>query len=179
MHPWLKVAISYVSIMLLRSLLSYIKYRRLTRYHDEYREYVGEGGFDFPEKKSQVIGLFKDAGISDFVVHGVEPAGFGQIMKYQTSGFANLTTRHENVVPTVDMKFMEAIGAFKDRTIQSVNPIFWIDFLLKLPQYLFGYLNVKPKNVAVKFVQVIYWCITILAALDAMGIIDVSTIIEK
>lgn len=176
MNAWLKVSIVFVTVMLIRSLISFIKYRRLVNLHKEYRIYVMEGGEEFPKRKIQIVGLFKESGVKDFTVAGIQPAGYGKITKYQTSGFANLTTRLDNVVPIIDLKFMEAIGEFKLRAQQSVNPLFWLELLLKLPQFLLGYFNVKPKNLAVKIIQVIYWFFGIVAALDAMGAVDVSVL---
>jgi hypothetical protein len=48
-----------------------------------------------------------------------------------------------------------------------------------LPQYLLGYIKVKPQNPAVKIIQVIYWIVGITVALDKFGVFDISEMIGK
>jgi hypothetical protein len=124
MSPWLKLAVVYVAFMLFRSLLSIIKYQRLVQYHKKYMEFAITPNETFPTKKGQIIDLFKEAGVHDFTIGRIEPAGLGYVQTYNASGFANLTTLQEDIVVNIDRVFKEAIGVFKHRALQSVNPIF-------------------------------------------------------
>lgn len=57
---------------------------------------------------------------------------------------------------TVSM-FHQAIGTFKARAKESLNPISWIEFIITLPKAVLTYLGVKPEHVAIKILQLIYW----------------------
>jgi len=56
--------------------------------------------------------------------------------------------------------FNEAIGYYRDRTVEAFNPLYWVETLIYLPRTLLSYIGVNPENVVVKSLQVLYWLIS-------------------
>lgn len=160
-------------LLMLRILLSAIKLLQIKGYYKSYKEYLKSPSYAFSEKKPQILKLFKEAGIINFVVPRLHPAGFGQVAKLEIDGFENITYIDPEIVPTIESKFHEAIGVYKHRLFQSFNPIFWIEVIFKLPEFFLTYLGLKAENLIVKIIQVIYWITGIFIGLEELGIIDI------
>ena len=173
MSPWLKISIALITGMIIRSLLYSVKYKQMSKFHQEYRKHIDAPSDYIPHHKAKIISLFKEAGVEDFTVGGAEHVGYGQIRTYNASGFANLLMINPDIVIPLNLKFKEAIGVFKRRALQSINPLFWIEFLIKLPQYLLKFVELEPQNLIGKIVQLIYWCIWIIVGLESLEIIDI------
>lgn len=173
MSPWIIASLSYIGIVLLRGLISFIKFRTLSFYHEKYHQYIDDPDNSFHQYKQQIISLFKNAGIEDFVIPRLTNAGYGHVRKDNLSGFRNLTLLDGDFVPQIERIFNEAKGVFKHRAKQSINPIFWIEFLITLPQHALGYFDVNPKNTFGKVLQVLYWITAILVGLQNLGWIKI------
>lgn len=168
----LKLLIILGILLILRFIVCLNRLIQIKRYHKSYQDYLKNPTFSFSEKKPQIINLFKNAEVTNFVIPRLEPAGFGQIAQMKLDGFENLTLIDNEIVTIVESKFHEAIGVFRHRLLQTINPIFWIEFVFKLPEYMFEYFGFKSDNALVKIVQVIYWIIGILIGLKTLGIIN-------
>lgn len=173
----IKILVILGILLILRFIVCLNRLIQIKRYHKSYHEYIKKPTFEFNEKKPQIISLFKNAGVTNFVVPRIEPAGFGQLAQMKLDGFANLTLVDTEIITIVEGKFHEAIGIFRHRLLQTTNPIFWIEFVFKLPEYMFDYFGFKSDNVWVKIVQMIYWIIGIIIGLKTLGIINTFKII--
>lgn len=151
--------------VMIRFVIYWSKLNSMKRYFRIYEEYLANPSLEFLQDKSQIIALFKEADIANFYIHRLEPAGFGQVMKQQIDGFQNIALTDGEIIHLVRLKFNEAIGVFRHRMKESINPLFWIEFAFKLPQYLFKFVGVLPENIVVKIVLIIYWL-----ALTAFGL---------
>lgn len=88
------------------------------------------------------------------------------------SGFDNINSRREDVVLPFQIRFQEAIGIFKLRLHQSYDPVFWVDFILKLPEKLISYFNLPISTSIMNIIQVIYWIFMVGFGLNKIGVID-------
>jgi hypothetical protein len=107
--------------------------------------------------QQKIISLFKNAGLEDILVPVVEPAGFGYIQTGNGSVFTNLTNKRKDIASHVIDLFYRAKGVYKDRMLEAFNPLFWIMFLVNLPENLFSYLGFSTENVFSRIIQLFYW----------------------
>jgi hypothetical protein len=143
----------------LKLLINLSKYIQCKRYRSWYLRWLvnRKGELSFVEHRSQVIKLFKDAGISDSCLPTAEFVGYGQIATGDASVFHNFPhNRRDMVVATVRM-FDEAVGVYRSRTLEVFNPFYWIEFIINLPKHILSYLGVSSESVVIKILQLIYW----------------------
>ena len=160
-----------LGFMFFRFLDNLIKLRSLKKLFADYKKYIRDRNISFNEKKPQIIKLFRQAKIEDFAINRLEPKGYGQLLSVQAKGFSNLNVIDEEVITIITQKFHEAIGVFKSRIYEVINPLFWIEFLLKLPTYILEYIGLEEKGKLSKFLQIIYWIIGIILGLEQLGLI--------
>jgi hypothetical protein len=162
----------FIGIMLIRLLLYMDKMIRLTKYQKKYYQFLSDHNQDFVRHKRQIIQLFNEAGLPDPVISRIEPAGYSQLKTYSISGFENITVIDNEIIGHMRPKFQEGIGVFKHRMIQSINPIFWIEFIVKFPEMMFKYVGVLPENILVKIINILYWIVLGLLGLKKLNILD-------
>ncbi len=171
MLPHYKLIAIFCSLLLLRFIVFLSKYWQTKSYYKKYLDYIGNPSYKFDEIKPQIVKLFEEAGIKNFTISRLEPAGFNKIRKLEINGFQNLALIDSELITIVHQKFHEAIGIFRNRMIQSFNPIFWLEFIFKLPSHLFKYLGLNSDNLFVKIVQIVYWVLAIILAIKELGLI--------
>lgn len=169
---WIYLLVVFLSLMILRVIVNFYKLKRIKALHTLYHEYLRESSYKFVEYKQELISLFKDAGLKDFKVMHQEFLGFGQFANMQISGFENLTSNRMDIANGIQSKFHEAIGVFRKKALESLNPIFWIEFILKLPQFIFEFFGVIPEKLVVKVFILIYWIIAILFGAKKLNLFD-------
>jgi hypothetical protein len=99
----------------------------------------------------------------------VEPVGFGYIQTGNAPVFTNLTNKRKDIALHVIDLFYRAKGVYKDRMLEAFNPLFWIMFLVNLPENLFSYLGFPTENVFSRIIQLFYW-----VAVTVIGLILVT-----
>lgn len=159
-------------LILIRFILYSYKLKRIKFYFKLYFEYVEHPDFKFHQYKSQIVQLFNDADLSDFSIQRIEPVGYGKLQSFSAKGFDNLTNIDREIIDIITSKFNEAIGVFRFRMLQSINPLFWIEFIFKLPQYLFEFLGVLPDKVIVKVFLILYWLIALIFGLKKFDLFE-------
>ena len=159
-------------MMLIRFILNFYKYNRINKLYDNYIDYLKTNNFKFAQDKEEIKSIFKEAGLKDSSVFHQEFLGYGKFANMQISVFDNLTSRREDIVGNVQMKFNEAIGVFRKRFKESFNPIFWIDFIIKLPLHIMQFFGILPEKMAAKIFLIIYWFIAILFGLKKFDLIQ-------
>ena len=61
-------------------------------------------------------------------------------------------------------RFSEAIGVYKHRMIESVNPIVWMKVIIFLPRYVMDYIGIEPGKKSSRVIHFIGWIIEIFCA---------------
>ena len=151
----------------------------MKKYYQKYNDYFTKNDSSIEFDKRQIIDLFKDSEINDFNIPTIEPIGFGQGAQYTFSGFENMFMRDSRIFNGINSKFIESIGIYRHRMIQTFNPIFWFDFIFKLPEHILKYLGVLPDKLIVKIITLIYWILCLLFGLQKFQIIDIIEIMNK
>jgi hypothetical protein len=150
--------------IIIKILLNLWKYIRCRDYLNKYFKYLKKPKYDFIENKLLIVELLRSAGVNDSSFPNAEALGMGQVVTYSASVLDNLSSRETRIVETVIDMFHQAIGVYRSRIIESVNPLYWIEFAINLPKNIFRYLGISPENTIVKLFQLIYWIIGIVLA---------------
>lgn len=169
---WLLVVLIFFSLMVLRLVINAYKLRRIKKLYQLYHNYIRNANWDFVQCKQEIVSLFKEAGLKDSSVLHQEFLGYGRFANMQMSVFSNITILREDIVGIVQISFNEAIGVYKKRRNDSLNPIFWLEFIFKMPQYLLEFFGVLPEKIAVKVILVIYWIAALVFGLAKYDILS-------
>lgn len=157
MKTYFLIILAILSVKLIINLTKYIRCRRyLTLYFDWLRD-KKDVGWKVTERKSQVIRLFKDAAIEDVSVPHTQPIGYGHIQAGNVSVQMNFPNNRQDIADYTISMFHQAIGTFKARMLETVNPIYWIETIVMLPKATLTYMGIKPEHVSVRILQLIYW----------------------
>lgn len=156
----------FLIVVGLKLLINLSKYIQCKRYRDKYFRWLADPKMELSlsQHKSQVIKLFRDAGVKDLSVGVAEPMGFGQIRVGSTSVSANFPHRREDIVNMTYRMFEEAIGVYRSRALEAFNPVYWIEFVINLPKHILSYLGVSPESVVIKTFQLIYWAVGVVVS---------------
>lgn len=171
---YLFFGIAFISFWFLRGIYYFTKVRKMNQLKDEYYKYLNHGRFDFLQNKQQIIELFKLAGVKNFGATYVQPVSYGQGIIHNLNGFNNINVMREDIIGNVRMAFEESIGVFKNRMRQSFNPIYWIELVIRLPEKLFSFVSITPPTSIMKIIQLLYWIVGFLIALDKFHLIKIS-----
>ena len=149
-------------IVILKIILNVYYLVRVKRYYSLYNEYVKDPKWEFYQYKPSIIKLIKMAGVKDSFTPLVKPAGFGKLISANLSTFDNITLTDRGVPQAITGMFNEAIGVYKSRIIDAVNPLFWVELVIFLPKKIAKYLDVNPEKFLVKIFQILWWFINLL-----------------
>jgi hypothetical protein len=163
----------FVAIMLLRFSLNMYKLHRVRLLKKKYEEYLLHESWEMAENTPEIEQLFKDAGVSDSAVSHQEFLGYGQFANRSVRVFDNMLNNRSDIVALTTKAFHEAIGVYRKRAWETLNPFYWIEFIFKLPQHLLGFFGVLPENIAVKILLVIYWLVVVLLGLQKFDLIKI------
>ncbi len=162
-----------VGILILRFALNLYKLSRVKALFKKYKHYMVEESWTISEHTPEINQLFKDAGLKDRGVIHQEFLGYGKFTNQTVSVFDNIQNNRSDIVALVTSAFHEAIGVFRKRAWESLNPFYWIEFVFKLPQHLMGFFGVLPESIAVKILLVIYWLVVVLLGLQKFDLIKI------
>ncbi len=161
------------TFLTLRFILYLFRYIQINNLYSRYKVYLKEPYLEFNQYKPQIINLFKQAGLTDNIIPRMEPAGYGKLRSYNTNLFSNIANVNPEIIPQTHMKFHEAIGIFRYEMIKTVNPISWLEFIFKLPEYLLGYFGVSKESIITKIVNIIYWISAIIFGLFKVNLLQI------
>ena len=154
----LKIILIIVIIIIVRVLYNLLNFLEIKKYESKYLHYLNHHNeWYITENRQKIVGLFKKAGVGDSYVGHVKPVGFNHIQTANISVFDNLPALTKDIAQIVGAKFVEAKGTFKNRVLESFNPIFWIENIVFLPRNLLVYLGLDAEKVFVKVAQILWW----------------------
>lgn len=110
------------------------------------------------QKKHLFKNLISKAGVNDKFIPIAQPMGFGQIATFKSSVSTQFPTNSIAFADATLKMLFEAKGIFKERIIETFNPIYWIELFLFLPKNLLTYLGLHPSNLIIKILQ-LFWAV--------------------
>jgi len=130
--------------------------------------------------KSEVIDLWKHANISDSYIPRVDSLGLGQLASYKQYLFHSFPSNLEGMFTITQKAFFEAIGVYKKRAIDSVNPIEWIILIVYLPQRLLASIGITKQKALINILQGLYWLIGVSSTIVfALYPVEIRSAIES
>ena len=84
--------------------------------------------------------------------------------------FDYLDNDNKVVNEKINIWVLQAIGVYKQRMIDSVNPIYWVKTLLFLPQIVVSYFGGDSKGSLSKILNVFWWIIASLISIFSSDI---------
>ena len=113
------------------------------------------------EYMHEVKYLFTKAKIKNRSLSFMREMGFGYAKEAELKMFDNIFTIDYEITPLVNQSFNEAIGVFKYRMRQSINPIYWVEFAIFLPKHVLEFFDIDSSKQLSNLIQFIYWVLSI------------------
>lgn len=158
----MKILYFLIAALIIKFLLNLSRYLQCKWYLSKYQNYITNPEWGFVGDSPQIINLFKNAGIKDVVVTNVEFIGFGHFQSSHPSVFENLTVTRNDVVGAALNMFHKSIGVYRSRMLETINPLYWLEFIIFLPKHLLNYIGISPESIFIKIIQIIYWLLVFL-----------------
>jgi hypothetical protein len=151
----------FLFIVVYRFLINLVRYLRTKYFLKQYHAWFKEKEWDLVQYRKEVTELFDKAGVEDSTIPVVEPAGYGQIMRASTRLFLNFPSDDVKCANLFITAFHNAIGVYRRRMWQSVNPFWWVELLLYLPANVFKYFGLPFESFITKAFQLTYWFLAV------------------
>lgn len=107
--------------------------------------------------KNTILNYIKYSGAKDRHIPITESTGYGQIVNGNISVFENILNTRQDIASSAIELLLEAKGNYWSKFINSINPFYWIRFMLFIPKNLLSYLGVNPNSILIKIFQIFYW----------------------
>lgn len=159
----LKIAIIFLAIVAFKATSNFIKYKRCQKLSKMHLEWLADKSDKFTQYKGEILSLFKGAGISDSMVPVTQPTGYGQIASFNASLYLNFPSKVAAFAAGIADKFDQAVGIYRQRYLESFNPLYWIETILFLPKHLLQYIGISSDRIAFKLCNIlctfVWWLI--------------------
>lgn len=156
-----KFIILFALIVVYKALLNLTRLKELQHYEKEFIAFLSDEPSKIDEHKMQTIALLKKAGIPDSQMPVTQPVGFGHIASFNASVYHNFPMAERTIAEPALLMFKNAIGVYKSRMIEAINPLYWIDLIVFLPKNLLAYIGLDMDNASSKllnvFLSLIWW----------------------
>lgn len=162
MKPWiLPVAIILVKVVLNLSNALYLRIR-----YKQYLEFMEHRSLPLLTRlrgsKSRTLTLMKYAGIENKQVSITQSVGYNLAKTSSGRLFDNYPSAIRDIAAITAEAFEEAIGTYKGRAIDAINPLYWLSLIVYLPTRVCSSLGAKADSVPVKILQGIYWLVGVV-----------------
>lgn len=157
----------FVAVILAKLLINASRYLECRRLLKKYEQCILTRGrhLEVEEESQQIVALFRHAGITEPRVPFAQPVGYGQIKTGEVSVFENIASTREDVFALVIRAFHRAKGVYRSRIIEAINPVYWIETVIFLPQRALAFLGLAPETVFARIAQFAYWVLTVAVGL--------------
>lgn len=124
--------------------------------------------FEINKYKRELIELFTSARIKNCKKHVAQVIAPLQYIPKEVDFFENLTFRNSEIASFIMGSSLEAEGVYQHRIFKAIHPIFWLEFLIFLPQNCVSYLGLNKIECFLwigKLGNFVYWIILFIIAL--------------
>lgn len=149
----------FIGIIILKFLINLINYINNFRYERIWSTFFTEANVNSKTYAKQIQNHFKNANIKDSNRAITIPTGYGQLATQKFTSFNNIFLNDVDNMALIQNAFLESRGVYKKRMIDSFNPFYWIDLIIKLPKHFIEYLGLDTETIFTKIFQIIYWLI--------------------
>ena len=121
------------------------------------------------EHNTEIKRRIEKAGIKAPIHSFMDQKGYGYVAQERLSILDNLLYLNSTVQHDVITTLKVTKGYYKNQTLRSINPLFWLEVICYLPKYMVSAsgieLSSKLAETSLKVVQVIYWLVIIVAGI--------------
>jgi hypothetical protein len=152
------VVIFFVAIICIKIMINSYYFFRVKKLYKIYDDYINKK-IDYKKMigySEEIIEMFNKVGIEDLEVPVVEMLGMQRI---KASVQKNILITRPDVIIQMNKLFFSTLGVFKRRIYESLNPIYWIETIIFLPQRAFSFLGVEKDKLLVRVFQLLWWII--------------------
>ncbi len=107
--------------------------------------------------KDRTIRMMKAAGVKEKGLYLTQPTGYGNAVSGFIGMYAYYPSRIQEHVQGTYAGFHEAIGTYRGRALDAINPLYWISLIVYLPTKSFASLGANPDGAVLKVLQGLYW----------------------
>lgn len=161
----MKLFICFLVLWFGRLLINLYYFFRIKKLYVIYINYWAKNSYKATQYKTEIIEIFKKAGIKDSRIGYSQPIGFGQLQTGTASVINNMFVNRNDILIAMNDYFNDAIGIFRKRIFQNFNIVYWIECILFLPRTIFEYLGLAQSNKIIKIFQVLYWIFSVVYAI--------------
>lgn len=154
---------AFLLVVLYKFVTNLVQYVKCKRYLRLYKSYIYSSGVNIAEYIPAIEKMFLRAGVKDYALPELQYAGFGKVFEGRLRVVDNLSVPRKDVANAAFRMFSKARGTYKSRMIESLSPLYWVEFIIFFPKNIIVYLGVKPKSVVVKLAQLSWWVLAPLA----------------
>lgn len=147
----------FLLVASLKIALNAARHFRCRRYINFYLQHITEDTWELTEHKPRIIELIKGAGVPDNYVPHVQPIGFGQFISSKVSVMRNLSNSRQDISNAALAMLFEAKGTYRTRTLETLNPLYWVELVINLPRIMLEYVGVSSESIVVRSLQVVWW----------------------
>ncbi len=163
----LRLLFAIVLLIFIKLIINVYRLARTKLFMEKYTNWILSETRDYSmtEFKSEVVELWKAAGIKNCSFVRLEDIGYGNAIQIQEFLFDHFPSIYEDMAFLTKRSFHEAIGVYKKRIIESVNPLYWIMVIIDWPQKLTDKLNLHLKQGLVNVFRLVWWVLGLIATL--------------
>ena len=142
----------------------------------------GDKKFDkIYEYKAFLKEVIKITGVrDDYYVPNIKQVGYGKIQSSNVIVIENFPHIYSDMANGTLRIFSEMRGVLKERIFGTINPIYWLNIIIFLPQKIVKYLGLKETSILAKILNLLWWIIGIPITLLQDSFSDkLKVLIEK
>lgn len=123
----MKALVLIISVIIISITLNLVRYYQCNYYLQKYIDWLKGEKNHLIRDKSVVKNLILNSGVKDSFIPHAEPIGYGRLATYTVSVLDNFPNRYENFAQVTYSMFESAIGAYKNRVFNTINPLFGLN----------------------------------------------------
>ena len=152
-----KILIIFLFICLYKIISNFVNYKYLCKIENEYITWLSSKNKNpnLTQCKNKVISLFKKANVSNCCIPLTQPTGFGKCVTTRVSVFENFPSPYENFASIHFNMITVAKGTYKQRALETFNPLFWIDLVLFAPKNILEYIGLNDETTLFKALNIV------------------------
>lgn len=151
-------------IMFYKCIINIIYLNQVSKLHSDYFDWLDNkiAYYEIAKKKHTFKTLVKKSNVMDAHLPTTQPMGFGHIASFSASVSENFPNNSVDFATITNDMFCEMEGIFKNRILETFNPLYWLNLVIYLPKNLVEYLGLSSDNIGSKVLQLIWWLIGII-----------------
>lgn len=169
----MKIIALFGILIIIKVMMNKYSLTRLYKLEEKYKLFISkivgcdtENKFDSSiyEMQPELVQLLKKSGITRPTVTTAIPIGYNHIRTGNVDVWDNMFVNRVDVAQLMIASIERARGVFKLRLKQTINPFYYVEGIIFLPQTILKYLGVVNINFGIKLLNLIYWILSIIYA---------------